>query len=305
MWICPVCKKQNQINLICAGCGFDESSNYEKYCTLTLVDIRTASSMHKKRKRYGWHDVYRRGLLYLEIGDYEYAVKYMKLAAENGDVDAQFACGSLYYGGIETNHKEAARWFRKAAAQGHALAQYYLGRCYFLGEGGLLDYAEGVKWLEESRKGGCSEAGRFLEKYVYGFGGMNVLSWYQMLADKGNVEAQLYLGDYWGSFGAQSGYAEAAKWYQKAADSGSPKGEWKIGTCYYHGQGVEQDLEKAIAYYRMAALEGDETAQALLGMCYEFGSGAEKDLKKAAMWYLEAAARGNKEAKKRADALLR
>lgn len=311
MWICPVCKKQNQINLICVRCGFDESSNYERYCTLTSVDVQAVSSMYQRRKQYGWHDVYKRGLAYLEIGDYEYAERYMKLAAENGDIDAQFACGSFYYGGIKENHKEAVRWFRKAVAQGHALAQYYLGRCYFLGEGGLLDYAEGVKWLEESKQGGCSEAEQFLEKHVYsledspGVGGMNVLGWYQMLAGRGNVEAQLYLGDYWGSLGERSNYVEAAKWYQKAADSGSPKGKWKIGACYYHGQGVKQDLEKAVVYYRMAAAEDDETAQALLGMCYEFGSGVERNLKTAVMWYLAAAAHGNKEAKKRADSLLR
>jgi len=37
------------------------------------------------------------------------------------------------------------KWFTKAAEQGHAKAQSYLGFCYFLGKGVAEDKAETVK----------------------------------------------------------------------------------------------------------------------------------------------------------------
>ena len=44
------------------------------------------------------------------------------------------------------NFVEAAKWFRKAADQGIALAQANLGLCYEKGEGVPRDIAEAMKW---------------------------------------------------------------------------------------------------------------------------------------------------------------
>ena len=54
----------------------------------------------------------------------------MRQAAEHGDVDAQFTLGWCYYmgEGVEENVSEAAKWYRKAAEQGHAAAKDALKR---------------------------------------------------------------------------------------------------------------------------------------------------------------------------------
>ena len=54
----------------------------------------------------------------------------------------------MYAGGIGVpeNNAEAFKWFRKAAEQGHAKAQYNLGLMYDKGQGVPQDYAEAVKW---------------------------------------------------------------------------------------------------------------------------------------------------------------
>ena len=46
-------------------------------------------------------------------------------AANAGRIDAQFYLGICYYygKGVPQDHAEAARWYRKAAEQGHANAQ--------------------------------------------------------------------------------------------------------------------------------------------------------------------------------------
>ena len=50
-------------------------------------------------------------------------------AAEAGDPDAELRLASMYYRGegMEQDYREAAKWYRKAAEQGNAEAQYRLG----------------------------------------------------------------------------------------------------------------------------------------------------------------------------------
>jgi hypothetical protein len=59
-------------------------------------------------------------------------VKSFRLAAEQGDVDAQFALGVMYAmgRGALQDDAEAMIWFHKSATQGHADAQHNLDtRC--------------------------------------------------------------------------------------------------------------------------------------------------------------------------------
>ena len=61
-----------------------------------------------------------------------------------------FGAGALEFGdGVEKNYAEALKWWRKAAEQGDAEAQFNLGGMYQRGEGAEKDYAEAVKALSE------------------------------------------------------------------------------------------------------------------------------------------------------------
>ena len=53
------------------------------------------------------------------------AMKWYRLAAEQGNANAQNALGSYYEQGevVPKDHAEAIKWFRKAAEQGHEIAQ--------------------------------------------------------------------------------------------------------------------------------------------------------------------------------------
>ena len=48
--------------------------------------------------------------------------------------------------GVAENDAEAAKWYRKAADQGHADAQYNLGLMYAQGEGVPEDDVQAYKW---------------------------------------------------------------------------------------------------------------------------------------------------------------
>jgi TPR repeat protein len=48
--------------------------------------------------------------------------------------------------GVPQDDAEAVKWYRKAAEQGDANAQYNLGQGYGDGQGVPQDHAEAVKW---------------------------------------------------------------------------------------------------------------------------------------------------------------
>jgi hypothetical protein len=141
-----------------------------------------------------------------------------------------------YYGrGVPQDYAEALGWFRKAADQGDAEAQYDVGSRYYYGQGVAQDYAEALRW-------------------------------YRKAADQGEARAQCGLGSmYYYGQGTQQDRAEAAKWYRQAADRGQAKAEYDLGYMYY-GQGVQEDRAEADRLYRKAADQGYENAQLVLGL---------------------------------------
>lgn len=73
---------------------------------------------------------YDRGVRALNMGDYATALKEFREAAEQGNPKAQFHLGLMYERawGVSEDRAEAARWYRKAAEQGHNLAPRALSR---------------------------------------------------------------------------------------------------------------------------------------------------------------------------------
>lgn len=52
--------------------------------------------------------------------------------------------------GVPRNTVEAAKWYRRAAYQGHAHGQNNLGRCYENGWGVAKDLKQAAKWYKKS-----------------------------------------------------------------------------------------------------------------------------------------------------------
>ena len=83
-----------------------------------------------------------------------------KAKAETGNTVAQYNLGSMYWSGegVRIDHKQAVRWYRKAAEQGHANAQYNLGGMYTDGDGVKQDFKEAVKWYRKAADQGLDYA---------------------------------------------------------------------------------------------------------------------------------------------------
>ena len=69
------------------------------------------------------------------------------LLAEQGDAEAQWAMGADYFFNAPEDHAEAVKWFRLAAEQGQVGAQFNLGVCYTTGRGVSKDQKEAERWL--------------------------------------------------------------------------------------------------------------------------------------------------------------
>ncbi|MCL6415074.1 sel1 repeat family protein [Aestuariirhabdus sp. Z084] len=69
--------------------------------------------------------------------DIPYALAACEQAASNGDPEAQFLLGNLYYEGqiIPRDPERALKWFRRASEQGHANAQYLIAFMLYRGDG--------------------------------------------------------------------------------------------------------------------------------------------------------------------------
>ena len=92
--------------------------------------------------------------------------------AEDGNADAQFKLGVMYYegDGVPQDFAEARRWFEKAAAQGNAEAQYNLGVMHENGQGGPQDKRAAKEWFRKACDGGDQDGcGKYRELNEAGF----------------------------------------------------------------------------------------------------------------------------------------
>lgn len=173
------------------------------------------------------------GYLAYLAGNYGTALKELLPLAKQEDAEAQYLVGVMHdHGqGVARNYRSAAEWYRKAAAQGHALAQFNLGFLYYNGtsaDGDAIaqDHIAAAAWL-----GKAAEAGLPMAQALLG-------------------------GMYLRGVGVSPDYGQAVTWTRKAAYTGIAQAQYNIGLMYARGQGVPQDSVMAFAWFSVAADKG-------------------------------------------------
>jgi TPR repeat protein len=113
------------------------------------------------------------------------------------------------------------------------------------------------------------------------------------LAEKGNVDAQYYLGwKYEAGKGVPQDYKQAAYWFTKAAEQGHANAQLVLAGMFFYGKGVEKDYKQAVFWHTKAAEQGLALAQDFLGAMYARGQGVPQDYKQAVYWFTKAAKQG-------------
>ena len=270
----------------------------------TVVETPQPSSL--QREQLSAEEMAERGLKRQEAGDDTEAVRWYRLAAEQGNAEAQSNLGVMYGNGqgVGQDDAEAVRWYRLAAEQGHAHAQNNLGFMYRDGRGVGQDYAEAARLYRLA-----AEQGHVVAQAVLGWmydNGRGVgrdaaeaVRWYRLGAEQRHADAQNNLGFmYDNGRGVEQDAAEAARWYRLAAEQGQVNAQKVLGFMSMNGQGVEQDDAEAVRWFRLAAEQGLAAAQYALGWMYEKGRGIRQDDAEAVRWYRLAAEQGQVNAQK-------
>ena len=172
--------------------------------------------------------------------------------AETGDADAQYWLGWTYrFGQVERNDVEAARWYRAAAEQGHAHAQFTLSAMHVAGEGVPKDVSEAVRWYRLAAE--QSEASPWMQLAImYAIG-------YEVEPD--HTEAARWFREGIAISHHKRGrmlhsrgdYVDAARWLRAAAQQGETQSQWYLGRMYREGEGVPADYVTSYAWLDVAS----------------------------------------------------
>ena len=97
------------------------------------------------------------------------SVSSLKKSAEQGDAEAQFELGEMYYNGYDVaqDYKQAFSWYKKSAEQGYAYAQLQLGGMYFNGKGVAKDDKQSSYWYNKAADHEDESAVQFLIAKMY------------------------------------------------------------------------------------------------------------------------------------------
>jgi TPR repeat protein len=200
---------------------------------------------------------------------------------------------------------EARKWYQKAAAQNHPLAQLQLGRMLEGGKGGAQSNDEALAWfLKAARQGVAAAQDEAARIYVNGQGPTPVnfpeaLKLFTQAADQKYVPSYSELGlMHLHGEGTPVNAVKAVAYLSLGADAGDPDCQERMGWRYLNGEGVAKDFSTAAKWFRLAGDAGQAQAQAQLAFMYVKGTGVEQNDHLAFEWYEQAASGGDPEAAK-------
>ena len=114
-------------------------------------------------------------------------------------------------------------------------------------------------------------------------------------ADKGNAEAQMWLGTL---HYAKKEFKNAFHLFEKSHVKGNLQATFNLARMYDKGLGITKNIKQAKELYLMSAEKGYADSQHNIGNMYYLGDGVKKDQKEALKWLLLAAEQGQRMAQR-------
>jgi len=238
-------------------------------------------------------------------------VKARRDKARDGSADEAYQLGALLYerAALPQEFMEVFIWIKKAADQGHPLAQYRMAGLYFEGRGIPQDPAKGIQWVQKCLPGlkVMAEKGEAAAQLNYGelfLMGIDVdmdlkvgFKWVRRAADQGHAPALATLGKARSlGFGLEKDVKKGTNLLEKAAEAGNREATALLGAIHVSGMFGPRDPKSGIAWLQKAANWGDGEAQANLASCHLHGMGVPKNPSKGVLWLQRSVRRGNPQA---------
>ena len=195
--------------------------------------------------------------------------------------------------------KSFSEQLKKEAEEGNTQSQYDLGACYDVGSGIKRDIPEAVKWYKNAAANGNAEA-QFRLAHIFSCSAeacskpecqkcpikidlKESLIWLTKAAEGGLLDAQLALGEYYAEYGPNRNDEKAKEWLKLAANKGSEKGKELLELVSSPGR-------KSFSKELLASAEdGSSEDQFSIAFCYLKGEGVKKDPLEAKKWFIKAA----------------
>ncbi|XP_060908334.1 protein sel-1 homolog 1 [Labrus mixtus] len=234
-----------------------------------------------------------------------------KLAVE-GSPKAQTALGFLYAAGLGVNSSQAKAlvYYTFGALGGNLIAHMILGYRYWGGvgvpqscESALTHYrlvANQVASDVSLTGGSAVQRIRLLDEVenpgsTSGMLEEDLIQYYQFLAEKGDVQAQVGLGQLHlhGGRGVEQNHQRAYDYFNQAANAGNTHAMAFLGKMYSEGsEYLPQNNETALQYFKKASDLGNPVGQSGLGMAYLYGRGVPVNYELALKYFQKAAEQG-------------
>ncbi len=229
------------------------------------------------------------------------AVEYYSMAAEQGDVRAEYALGVLYFNGngVPQNYYTALDFFKRAANKNNGRACNDIGLMYQYEYGVQKDESLALEYFLKGAELGDAMA-QSNAGYIYETRGeiSKAVYWYEKSAEQNYAASQRRLGNIFQS-GYQTGvkgtpdYSRAKDLFEKASAQNDALAQHYLARIYYEGKGIQHNYFKAFEFEKKAAENGLAEAQFWTGCMYEFGQGVNADINAANDWYKKASANGD------------
>jgi TPR repeat protein len=201
--------------------------------------------------------------------DAEAAVRWFKVAVQQGHIPAAKIAGDIYFNGygVERDVKEAERYYRVAAEFGYAPAKVALGDLYYYGDlTGSPDVAMALTWYASAAQ--TNDPGAlYALAHAYDAGegvprdAEKALGYYKLAALGGDARARGAIGDYFyrGEI-VERDPAVAREWFAAAAVGGEADAMFNLAAMMAKGEGGETDRARAWALMKAADARGHPTA---------------------------------------------
>lgn len=233
------------------------------------------------------------GQTYLQTDEWERAatkklVKELKASAKNGDGEAAFGLGNLFFNGlvIKEDYDEALKWYELAVDNGYKKAKEQMGDVQMkMLEVGLINgklkdmdalslavaigncYVSAITYYQNKtdKKRVANKIlriGEFEHQVVNGnetimeeMDNSSAISYYKLAARNGSLEAASWLGLFYEN---RKDFKQAIQFFELAADEGDFISQARAGEYYYEGKRVTKDTNKSFKYTKLACLNLDE-----------------------------------------------